>query len=132
MTSWGHLGDDLGLTWALLWQNLARLVADTFGQFWQSITEYYRVERNENEYHTMHYTMHCTIYCSIQCIMQYTLHFTLHSNMHCTMHCTLHCTIHCTIHCIISASLITADGAYHCPMGSIWPSFILFKLLYIG
>ena len=23
------------------------------------------------------------------------------------------------------ASLITADGAYHCPMGSIWPFFVL-------
>merc|ERR1712155_499300 len=27
---------------------------------------------------------------------------------------------------IISASLITADGAYHCPVGSIWP-FLLTK-----
>merc|ERR1711952_30442 len=25
MMTWGHLGDDLGMTWALLWQNLARL-----------------------------------------------------------------------------------------------------------
>ena len=24
-TTWGQLGDDLGMTWALLWQNLARL-----------------------------------------------------------------------------------------------------------
>ena len=61
--------------------------------------------------------MHCTMYCSIQCNMQYTLHFTTHS----TKHCTMHCTLHCTIHCIISASLITADGAYYCPVGSIWP-----------
>ena len=25
---------------------------------------------------------------------------------------------------IIIASLITADGAYHCPVGSIWPFFL--------
>ena len=38
------------------------------------------------------------------------------------------CTLHCTIHCIISASLITADGAYHCPVGSIWPFFIFWLI----
>ena len=57
------------------------------------------------------------MHCSIQCNMQYTLHFKMHSAMYCTMHCT----VHCTIHCIISASLITADGAYHCPVSSILP-----------
>ena len=36
--SWALPGDNLGMTWALLWQNMARLV-DTFRQFWQSITE---------------------------------------------------------------------------------------------
>ena len=64
--------------------------------------------------------MHCTMYCSIQCNMQYTLHFTIYS----TMHCSMHCILHCTIHCIISALLVTADGAYHCPVGSIWPFFV--------
>ena len=63
--------------------------------------------------------MHCIMYCSIQCNLQYTLHFTMHS----TIHSTMHCTLHCTIQCIISASLITTDGAYHCPVGSIWPFF---------
>ena len=40
--SWALPGNNWEMTWALLWQNLARL-ADTFGQFWQSITEYNRV-----------------------------------------------------------------------------------------
>ena len=63
--------------------------------------------------------MHCTMYCSIQCNMQYTLHFTMHS----TMYCAMECTLHSTIHCIVSALLITTDGVYHCPAGSIWPFF---------
>merc|ERR1712209_188289 len=32
---------------------------------------------------------------------------------------------------IINASLITADGAYHCPVGSIWPFFSKYSLYLI-
>ena len=35
------------------------------------------------------------------------------------------------IQCIISASLLTADGAYHCPVGSIWLFFLLVSLMII-
>merc|ERR1711873_195576 len=31
-----------------------------------------------------------------------------------------HTLAYSCIQCIISASLMTADGAYHCPVGSIW------------
>merc|ERR1711978_866976 len=36
------------------------------------------------------------------------------------------------IQCIISASLITADGAYHCPVGSIWLFFISYSFSKAG
>ena len=69
-TTWGQLGDDLGMTWALLWHNLARL------------------------WHTL-----------------------AHSGI---LWHTLACSgILWHNHCII----LTADGAYHCPLGSIWPFF---------
>ena len=37
-----------------------------------------------------------------------------------------HTLAYSDFHCIISASLITDDGAYHCPVGSIWPFFYIY------
>ena len=68
----------------------------------------------------------CTILSTALCTAIYmSIRNTLQINMQSTMYCTLHCTLHCTIHCIICSSLITADGAYHCPVGSIGPFLYL-------
>ena len=112
------------MTWSLLWQNLARL-AEIFGvrvsiaslrHMYDDQTRPDQTRPGQQKETLLKQDKSIceveidplylgTMYCSIQCNMQYTLHFTMHS----------------TIHCIISASLITTDRAYHCPVGSVWP-----------
>merc|ERR1711889_8121 len=75
---------NLGMTWALLWQNLASL--------WHTLAY------SGTLWHTLSYSgilWHNLVYSGI---LWHTLAYTGISN----------------------ASLETADGAYHCPVGSIW------------
>ena len=90
--------------------------------------QYHAIQCNTIQYHAIpcntmqYYAIPCNTmqYRAILCItMQY------HAIPCNTMqyHAIPECRI-CKI-CRISASLITADGAYHCPLGSIWLFFPL-------
>ena len=104
MMTWGHLGHYLGTTWGWLGDYLATTlaklgntlaVADS-GRLWHTLA--YSVIL----WHTLAYSgilWHTLAYSGI------LLHALAYSG-------------------IINASLITADGAYHCPVGSIWPFLI--------
>jgi len=74
---------------------------------------------------TPYYALHFALYYVLHYTLLYTVHYAIHFALHYALHFALHYALHSTLHysCIISASLITADGAYYCSVGSIWPFF---------
>ena len=114
-TTWGQLGDDLGMTWALLWQNLERLwhTLAHSGILWSTLLH------SGILWHTLSYSGLLWHTLAYSCILWHTLAY---SDI--LWHTLAYSGIlwHALAYSgIINASLITADGAYHCPVGSIWP-----------
>ena len=111
-TSWALPGDNLGMTWGWL--------GHYFGKTWQD---------SDILWHTLANSVILCHTLAYSCILWHTLaysgilwHTLAYSGI--LLHTLAYSGIlwH-TLACsgIINASLITADGAYHCPVGSIWP-----------
>merc|ERR1711873_163789 len=98
-----HFLGHLGMTWGLLWQNMATL--------WHTLAYSGMLLHTLAlpDWHTLAYF--CILWHTLACsgILWHTLAYS-GTLWHALAYSG-----------IISASLITADGAYHCPVGSIWP-----------
>ena len=96
---WGHLGHYLGTTWGQLGDDLGTTLAKLGKTLAYSGTLWHTLAYSVTLWHTLEYSdifWHTLAYSGI------LLHALAYSGIN-------------------NASLKTADGAYHCPVGSIWP-----------